>query len=305
MPPLVSVITTSYNRAEYIGSTIESVLHQTFQDFEYLIVDDCSSDDSLQVARRYLSDRKVKVMLNERNLGDYGNRNRAAEVATGKYLKYVDCDDVIYPHCLQTMLENLQRYPEAGVLFSTKERPPLKYPAMLSPEQTYRLHFAEGGVLHQGALSALIRKDAWVSAGGFPEIFAGDVGCWLNLARMFPVVLIPEGLFYWRPHAGQLSNQLRAISTQWATHQAEGALLEWNALNHPQRPLPRREREYYKSRMVRQYGLMTLRNLLRGRFSVASILLRRCPFRTRSFFSGFRGLLCVPRAGFPSARFPN
>lgn len=276
--PLVSIVTTSYNRAGFIGSTIESVLAQDYPDFEYLVVEDCSPDDSLAVARRYEGDPRLTVVANERNLGDYGNRNKALGLARGKYIKFVDCDDILYPHCLGAMLEVAERAPDAGVVFATRERPPWRYPVRLAPEEVYRMHFTVGGVLHQGPLSSLLRRDAVLAVGGFPEIYTGDVACWLNLAREFPVVLTGGGLFWWREHAGQLSESLRSVSLKWAAHQAEGARLHWEALNHPDCPLPAAERLVYQRRIERDYLRLMARNGLRGRWRVANELRRRCPF---------------------------
>ena len=98
--PTVSVLLTAFNRERFIGPAIESVLAQTFADFELLVVDDCSTDGTVQVARGYLSDPRVRLVQNERNLGDYPNRNHAATFAVGEYIKYHDSDDVMYPHCL-------------------------------------------------------------------------------------------------------------------------------------------------------------------------------------------------------------
>lgn len=94
-----------------MATAIESVLAQTYRNFELIITDDCSRDSSLQIAQRYQADRRVKVYRNERNLGDYANRNRAASLAKGKYLSYVDADDLIHPHCLETMVHAMEMFP--------------------------------------------------------------------------------------------------------------------------------------------------------------------------------------------------
>ena len=101
-PPLVSVLMTSYNREKYIGLAIESVLNSTYQNWELIICDDCSSDGTVEIAKSFAKkDARIRVYINERNLGDYPNRNRAAQYAVGTYLKYVDADD--YP-CLLLLL---------------------------------------------------------------------------------------------------------------------------------------------------------------------------------------------------------
>ena len=113
MKPVVSVLMTVYNRGKYIPAAIESVLAQTFKDFELIIVDDCSTDRSVDIARTYANkDSRIRVYVNEENLGDYPNRNKAASYAKGQYLKYVDADDIVYPHCLEVMVEAIGRFPE-------------------------------------------------------------------------------------------------------------------------------------------------------------------------------------------------
>src|ERR1700730_17371732 len=93
----VSLLMTAYNREKYIGQAIESVIASTFQNWELIIVDDGSKDKTVELAREYeRSDSRIKVYLNEKNLGDYPNRNQAASYARGKYIKYIDADDSLY-----------------------------------------------------------------------------------------------------------------------------------------------------------------------------------------------------------------
>ena len=277
--PLVSIVTTVYNRARYIGAMIESVLAQDFADFEYIVLDDCSTDDSLAIARSYEGDRRLRVIANPKNLGDFGNRNKGVNLARGKYVKFADSDDLLYPHCVGAMLAVAEVHPEAGVVFSTRERPPWRYPIQLSPEEVYRLHFTVGAVLHQGPLSALLRRESVLAVGGFPDGFMGDVGGWLRLARRFPVVLMAEGLFLWREHSGQASETFRSASVTWAGHQVDGARLQWEALRHPECPLPANEREIYMRRIEQDYLRLMAHNALCGRLRVVNVLWRGCPFR--------------------------
>ena len=87
---LVSVLMTSYNREKYIAEAIESVLASSYTNFELIIVDDHSADNSFTIAKEFeKKDSRVRVFKNEKNLGDYPNRKYAASLATGKYLKFV------------------------------------------------------------------------------------------------------------------------------------------------------------------------------------------------------------------------
>ena len=101
---------TSYNREKYIAQAIESVLASTYKDFELIIVDDCSKDNTVGIAKKYEElDSRVKVYVNEFNLGDYPNRNKAATYAKGKYIKYIDADDMIYPWGLEIIINSFEK----------------------------------------------------------------------------------------------------------------------------------------------------------------------------------------------------
>ena len=276
--PLVTVITTSYNRAHYLGSTIRSVLAQSYAHFEYIIVDDCSTDGSLSIAESFLQDPRLVVISNVINLGDYGNRNKALTFARGKYVKYVDCDDILYPHCLASMVEVAESFPAAGVVFSYSKPLAFPRPVELSPEAVYRLHFNLGGILHQGAMSALIRREPMLAVGGFVDIYTGDVACWLHLARKYPVVLMAGGLFWWRQHAGQLSESMRTVSPKWAAHQTEGFRLHWEALNRDDCPLLDSECRRFQYKIALSYAILVLKNSTRLRFGVVKALLKSWPF---------------------------
>src|SRR5208337_5267776 len=141
MHPCVSVLMTAYNREAFIADAIESVLAQTFTDFELIIVDDASKDRTVEIARHYAArDSRIQVVANEHNLGDYPNRNRAAKLATGEFIKYHDSDDLMYPHCLAIMTELLTAYPEASVALSKEwEGGPL--PMLLTPRLCYEREF--------------------------------------------------------------------------------------------------------------------------------------------------------------------
>ena len=107
---LVSVIMPSYNTAKYIGKSIESVIGQTYPYWELIIVDDCSTDDTDSVVNKYLSDTRIRYLKNEKNSGAAISRNYALREAKGKWVAFLDSDDVWLPEKLETqiafMLEN-------------------------------------------------------------------------------------------------------------------------------------------------------------------------------------------------------
>jgi glycosyltransferase involved in cell wall biosynthesis len=105
MKPFVSICIPTYNGAKYLRESLDSVLAQTFTDFEVLLVDDQSSDETLSIAQEYAAkDNRICVKQNERNLGLVGNWNRCIELAQGEWIKFVFQDDLIAPECLEKML---------------------------------------------------------------------------------------------------------------------------------------------------------------------------------------------------------
>jgi len=210
MDVLVSVLMTAYNREKYIAEAIESVLLSTFKDFELIIVDDCSSDKTIEIAKKYeVIDSRVKVYVNEKNLGDYPNRNRAASYATGKYIKYVDADDYIYPNGLEIIVNQMEKYPEAAVaFFSLQQNIHKPFPILLNPRETYLYNFLGQGLFHKAPLSAIFRKDAFIEIGGFSLIrHAGDFEMWHRMAQRFHFLLIEDHIVWYREHDDQESKK--------------------------------------------------------------------------------------------------
>lgn len=101
---LVSVVMPSYNTAKYIGESIESVINQTYPNWELIIVDDCSTDNTDSVVQGYLSDSRIRFLKNEKNSGAAISRNYALREAKGKWIAFLDSDDVWLPEKLETQI---------------------------------------------------------------------------------------------------------------------------------------------------------------------------------------------------------
>ena len=104
MNNLGSIITPSYNTAKFIGKTIESVQTQTHRNWELIIVDDCSSDNTDEVVADYLNDDRIKYIKNEKNSGAAISRNRALREAKGKWIAFLDSDDLWLPEKLERQI---------------------------------------------------------------------------------------------------------------------------------------------------------------------------------------------------------
>lgn len=110
--PTVSVVMPVYNREKIVGESIESILKQTFQDFEFIIVDDGSTDNTLAVVKKYAEqDSRIKIIVHEKNCGVGCARNTAQRAARGQYLSIMDSDDIAVPTKLETQVQIMTDYP--------------------------------------------------------------------------------------------------------------------------------------------------------------------------------------------------
>jgi len=117
--PFVSVVTPVYNCGPYIAECIESVLNQTYRNFEYLIVNNCSTDGTLEIAQNYAKhDKRIRVSDNAEFLGVIANHNNAFNQMSpnSKYCKVVSGDDWLFRDCLTRMVEHAEAYPRVGVV---------------------------------------------------------------------------------------------------------------------------------------------------------------------------------------------
>jgi glycosyltransferase involved in cell wall biosynthesis len=215
MKEMVSVLMTSYNREKYIGNAIESVLRQTYQNFELIIVDDSSSDRTVDIANHYATlDKRVSVYVNKFNLGDYENRNMAVSYASGKYLKFVDADDLVYPHTLDLMVNAMEQFPDAayGFCYYGVQNDLHPFPYQLLPAESYNLHFFNSGLFYAGPGGAIIRRDIFNAVGGFSgKRYVGDYELWIKLSALHNTVLFWPGLLWWRKHDEQ-ENKYESIN---------------------------------------------------------------------------------------------
>lgn len=204
--PLVSVLMTVYNREKFIAEAIDCVLAQTYQNWELIITDDQSKDDSVSIAQSYATrDSRIHLYINDKNLGDYPNRNQAASYANGKYLKYLDADDLMYPWALQCLVGMMEANPDAkwGLCSLEPDRTRI-FPFVLNPEEAYRYNYFNASLFHKAPLSAIITKEAFRGVGGFTgKQHLGDFEMWHLLAMQYPVLLMPHGMVWYRMHGDQ------------------------------------------------------------------------------------------------------
>lgn len=140
-----SIICTNYNKELYIKECIESVLNQTFTDFEFLIIDDASKDHSLEIIEDYSTrDNRIKVLKNEKNIGMAGGYNKAIPLAQGELLCLIDSDDFWFPNKLQLVHEYFNIHNDCVM-----HQHPLQIFEFTKPTQNYYRPFLYGGNMVQ------------------------------------------------------------------------------------------------------------------------------------------------------------
>lgn len=286
-PPLVSVLMTVYNREKYIAQAIESVLASSYEHLELIIVDDGSTDRSLEIANSHASDARVRIYKNPQNLGDYANRNRAAELASGKYLKYVDSDDMLYPHGLAVMVNSMEAFPEAGLGLCRPAEGKHSFPRQLSPREAYREEFLGNGLFGNSPLSAIIRADAFRSVKGFTgKRHVGDTELWMILSARYPMIKMVLGLTWWREHGEQ------ELSKENKSHQYTDLRyhLRLNFLTCKECPLTDAERHLAIKRLKHSHARKIGGIFLRGNPRAAWQLYRLSGLSPRELLRGLKRL---------------
>lgn len=204
--PLVSVLMTAYNRELYIAEAIESVISSTYQNLELIIVDDCSKDDSVEIAKGYaLRDNRVKVYINEKNLGDYPNRNKAISHAAGKYIMFCDSDDTLMQDSISKIVSLAESDSQFNFAFSWAF---CKEPTKISSYDALNKHFFGQQFLFIGPGGTFMRHSFVQAIGGYPEKYgpANDMYFNLKVACESTILLFPFDLMFYRQHENQEIN---------------------------------------------------------------------------------------------------
>lgn len=212
--PLVSVLMTAFNRSKYINDAIESVLSQTFTDFELIIVDDNSSDDTYVKARSYAAnDKRIRLFRNEFNLGQFENRNKAATLSKGEFIMYVDSDDTIANDAIFYIYDIFMKFPNASFASICHDKTIL-LPRIMSPLEVMSRHFFEKSTLHIGPGGTAIRRSLFNKIEGFPTKYGpvGDMYYNICAASISSTILLPYNYLNYRRHDNQeINNKLNYL----------------------------------------------------------------------------------------------
>jgi glycosyltransferase involved in cell wall biosynthesis len=217
--PKVSVCIPTYNRSRYLARAVSSVLEQTFEDFELVVVDNASVDDTSQVMAA-LKDKRIRYHRNESNLGMVGNWNRCVQLAQADYVAILHDDDLWSEHYLARVVPVLERHGNVGLAYSaafivdgegkphhvhthwTEDR-------IINGEVEFRELIINNKIL---CPTVTVRRTCYERLGVFDEsiLLGADWEMWLRICLYYDVVYIAEPLAYYRMRYGSISDELDA-----------------------------------------------------------------------------------------------
>jgi glycosyltransferase involved in cell wall biosynthesis len=221
-----SVVMPAYNTAATVGSAIESVVNQTWRDFELIVVDDGSTDDTVARVEPFVRQDDRISLVTRSHLGSSAARNAAIARSVGEYVSFIDSDDLWLPQFLEVMASTLRANPRAAVahtdawvLFDEVKKiargtamTPYLPPSVPSEPLAFLRAMLEYGNFVYGALT--VRREVLVEVGGFREDLMSsiDYELWMRIAAYgHSFVRCPENLAIYRRRAGQITSDPSAL----------------------------------------------------------------------------------------------
>lgn len=291
--PIITVITISYNSSQFIGETIESVLSQEYENFEYVICDDCSRDNTWELIKKY-DDPRIRSFRNENNMGEYANRNKCVEIATGDFLIFIDGDDIMYPHALTIFLKYAKDFPDCGMVIARDWDYRILCPYKVLPVDFFRFEYFDSSIL--GNFTKIFFKTSVIKNNPFPlHIKTGDTYIQLKIGQNHSVLLIPDGLTWWRQRSGNATSQLFVNYR----YNAEKTNYQLDLLKK-ECPLDSLERDLAMKNVYGIHLRLVIRLFFRMRFSDSAYLFRQVQVpvsyaksvfipRIKGYFNKFNG----------------
>ena len=228
---MISIVVPVYNAAPYIENTVQMVLQQTYQDFELILVDDCSTDNSVDLLEELLEQRKdvrLRLVKKERNQGAAAARNTGLDMASGRYIAFLDADDVWLPHRLEAGLRFMEEK-KAGFVFSAyefgDEQARGTGKIVHVPEKlTYRKALSRTVVFTTTTLfdTTLVPKELL----RMPTVPSEDTATWWQILRNGHVAYGLDQVLaiYRRPAKSLSSNKLVALQRIWNLYRKQEKL---------------------------------------------------------------------------------
>ncbi len=207
----VSILTSAYNEQEHLEPAIRSILQQSFQDWEWLIVDDASTDGTPEILARWASkDSRLHTLRNETSQGLGRSLNRAAGVSRGPYVARMDANDLCHPARFAKQVRYLDENPQVGLVGSYNHvidgngKIIQTWRFQHTPEEIYYTLQFQNCLCHS---SVMFRKDLFIELGGYQEELsvAQDYDLWLRMSHRAAMFKIPKPLVNWRKRSFGIS----------------------------------------------------------------------------------------------------
>ena len=220
MGPKVTVAIPTYNRASLLKDCLEMVLRQTFQDFEVIVSDNCSTDDTAETVRAF-SDPRIRYYRNGSNLGVYANMNRCLELACGEYITITHDDDFYAPQFIEQEVRLLDAHPNVGMVhcaaFETDSAGMPQWlkvysdtPISIRKGKEVFVQFLHGHTVY--CPSVMARASLYRTVGPYDTRHrSGDYHMWLRMALQADVGYLAQPLVAVRIHEGRLSSALKPL----------------------------------------------------------------------------------------------
>lgn len=198
MSPIVSIVLPCYNGADFLAQSVESVLNQTFADWELILVNDCSKDNSLEIMRDYADrDGRIRIIDNEHNLKLPGALNRGFQDAKGKYLTWTSHDNRMAPTMLEEFVDYLEANPDKGLVTAC-------YAAfsLATGEQFYEVHHPDPQLymplFNTVCYAFMYRREVLDTVGGYDTslFLVEDYDYWVRIWLRYPIGKIYKVLYY-------------------------------------------------------------------------------------------------------------
>ncbi|UJH92513.1 glycosyltransferase [Antarcticibacterium sp. 1MA-6-2] len=204
--PLLTVLMPVFNAEKYIAASVESVLNQSYEDFEFLIIDDASTDQTVSIIKSY-SDARIKLIEKRKNTGYTNSLNTGLKIAQGKYVGRMDSDDISLPNRFAKQISFLESNPEV-IVCGTQHEIMGKNNAVSLPTKNaeIRLALLWGNCLVHS--SVMIRKDALIQSSVYYDALkepSEDYDLWVRLLPIGHLYNIPEVLVSYRIHYASVS----------------------------------------------------------------------------------------------------
>lgn len=231
--PLVSVLMSNYNTNEqYLREAIESILNQTLTDFEFIIIDDASTDGSLKVIESYLYDKRVKIIENKINLGLAKSLNKGLSIAKGDYIARADSDDIYYPERLEKQVNWMQNHPDyivCGTWFEKFGNEHGIYNKVINDIDYYRicLLFSNNPAIPH--TSAMFSRELLIKSNIMYDeryLFAQDYQMWVQCSRVSKLYILEEVLTRVRINPKGISVSKKNEQRYYARQVIEDQLIE-------------------------------------------------------------------------------